>query len=777
MADRSAATLALDQSQQADVDAAPASVDIHNPLHQNAKDTDIVKSSNEVELARNQNDRAGEDTTATPVGSAKAQKYEAPAVAAVLQTNELLHLVIGEVPLKHRTSIRRVSKAWQAAVTKIGYTLQPVAQDRTNIPIYSSSQSLVVNDANLMISCFQASGCTADSTVYEFQLMPCRPSGFPKIAELEGEFLTDPPVTQAKLKFAGYLVESTILSVHGGIRIEDVKKYFERIGLGDRGWGKHAYISVQRQEDVESEGTSSSEEEDDPSEPEDESEADDSDESDSGAGGARLPDFGEPGDSDDAGGSSDSDDSSEDGDSNSGEHEQVEDSSAAAVLELPELLHMIICEVPREHRTMLRRVSSNWKAAVEKIGYVFQPDGYGHGYHFEDNPMPLYTSQAIFRSNPVFLDGLFSTGRPADQMSPGYRVEYRTLGSSRSIPHFVSVAKLSENGHQFVTHPPLTELLVRTGSIFDPRFRLQVDGGIRLKDLLDFFQTVRRGGEVALFHGCFRGPKEFFPSKLDEKSGEGSLDESRDAPGGDEPPHSSTPDEPVDESGGDAFDASEGGAAGDEPAESSPPDGGSEKDDVKAGEVEQAGALSTALQINELVHMIISEVPREHRTSIRRVSRNWNAAVTRIGHAFEPSEYEPSRSEKACDLPTYPPQMTFKHNPVFDSKPAWMGISLRNVCLGGRTWCQCLSFYPLRATAQLAKLGNEFITDPPITQARIHSGYIEFDVLLQVRGGIKIRDVLGYFPNLRSLRPTIANVLFGDETRRDKADYVYLSEG
>ena len=255
------------------------------------------------------------------------------------------------------------------------------------------------------------------------------------------------------------------------------------------------------------------------------------------------------------------------------------------------------------------------------------------------------------------------------------------------------------------------------------------------------------------------------------------MDESQDAPGGDEPPDLSTPDEPVDESGGDAFDASEVGAAGDEPAESSPPYGGSEKDDVKAGEVEQAGALSTALQINELVHMIISEVPREHRTSTRRVSRNWNAAVTRIGHAFEPSEYEPSRSEQACDLPMYPPQMTFKHKPVFDSKPAWMDVGRSNVYLGGRTWCQRLSFYPLRATAQLAKLGNEFITDPPITQAKIHSGYIELDVLLQVRGGIKIRDVLGCFSHLRYLRPTIVNVLFGDETRCDKADHLYLIGG
>ena len=101
-------------------------------------------------------------------------------------------------------------------------------------------------------------------------------------------------------------------------------------------------------------------------EPDDSDKDEDSlDNPDSGAGGTGIRDYGEPDDSDDdddsenddAGGSSESDGGSDNGDGKSGEDEQIGGLSAAAVLQLPELLHMIISEVPREERTSLRRVS------------------------------------------------------------------------------------------------------------------------------------------------------------------------------------------------------------------------------------------------------------------------------------------------------------------------------------------------------------------------------------------------------------------------------------
>ena len=53
-------------------------------------------------------------------------------------------------------------------------------------------------------------------------------------------------------------------------------------------------------------------------------------------------------------------------------------------------------------------------------------------------------------------------------------------------------------------------------------------------------------------------------------------------------------------------------------------------------------ATTAVLDTNELLHLIISAVPREHRTSLRRVSKNWQAAVLKIGHVFEPIDYDVS---------------------------------------------------------------------------------------------------------------------------------------
>lgn len=441
---------------------------------------------------------------------------------AVMQTNKLLHLIIGEVPVEHRTSIRRVAKAWQAAVVKIGHALQPVAYNEQNQPLYSVSKTFAVNDSNPAITCYRNSR----DEINGFQFNPGHLSENPKIAERLCEFLTDPPVTHVKLSCYTKRREiQAILRVHGGIRIRDLVEIFGKMKPKGPQKGEYAYIATQ---DLDDEGNVivkpvEPPAEDDSSDSGDESVSDDSgrwyrpesddsddpDEPDPGAGGAGLPDSGKPGDSDgdnlsdDAGGSSESDDCSEVGDSKPDEDEQVEESSAAAVLDTNELLHMILSEVPREHRVSLRRISKNWQAAVEKIGYVFQPADHSQGHH-QDDPRPLYVSQPIFRSNPVFLDNLFSMGRPAHQAIPGYRIECRSLGSSRSAPHWVSVAKLKENGHQFITDPPLTELQVRTRGILDPKVRLQVYGGIRLKDLLEFFQTVHRRGEFDLFFWMLR---------------------------------------------------------------------------------------------------------------------------------------------------------------------------------------------------------------------------------------------------------------------------------
>jgi hypothetical protein len=81
--------------------------------------------------------------------SASVQEYDDfEATTAVLNTNELLHMIIAEVPLKYRISI-----IWKAAVTKVGYTLEPSGYRRTDttgysgLPMVSSIATFEINSA------------------------------------------------------------------------------------------------------------------------------------------------------------------------------------------------------------------------------------------------------------------------------------------------------------------------------------------------------------------------------------------------------------------------------------------------------------------------------------------------------------------------------------------------------------------------------------------------------------------------------------------------------
>ena len=105
---------------------------------------------------------------------AEVQGYEA--ATAVLDTNELLHLIIAEVPRQYRTKLRSVSKNWKAAVEKIGYTfdsLRPIEDEgsRTMLPKYGIldfGKRLMCNKTNPAIACytehdwFECPGCVPD---------------------------------------------------------------------------------------------------------------------------------------------------------------------------------------------------------------------------------------------------------------------------------------------------------------------------------------------------------------------------------------------------------------------------------------------------------------------------------------------------------------------------------------------------------------------------------------------------------------------------------------
>jgi hypothetical protein len=178
----------------------------------------------------------------------RGQVFEAThAAETVLGIPELQFLIVAEVPLDCRTSIRRVSKTWEAAVNKVGHTLEPlgygtitsfegVDADLLNlhcVPIYSATEEsrrrvLKPNRRAGLDNVYldKIGGYFANSHGIRQLALHLR---YPKeLIKHKIEFMTDPPVTQVLICGAHF----SILRVSGGIRIRDLLECFEKFGPG-----------------------------------------------------------------------------------------------------------------------------------------------------------------------------------------------------------------------------------------------------------------------------------------------------------------------------------------------------------------------------------------------------------------------------------------------------------------------------------------------------------------------------------------------------------------
>jgi hypothetical protein len=79
---------------------------------------------------------------------------------------------------------------------------------------------------------------------------------------------------------------------------------------------------------------------------------------------------------------------------------------ATAVFAIPELLFLVIEAVPRQRRTLLRRVSKSWQAAMMKMGHVVELIGCRFIPHDLRPWLPLYLLGIIFGINRVFSNSL-----------------------------------------------------------------------------------------------------------------------------------------------------------------------------------------------------------------------------------------------------------------------------------------------------------------------------------------------------------------------------------
>ena len=165
---------------------------------------------------------------------------------------------------------------------------------------------------------------------------------------------------------------------------------------------------------------------------------------------------------------------------------------------------------------------------------------------------------------------------------------------------------------------------------------------------------------------------------------------------------------------------------------------------------DQSLEVTTAvLNTNELFHLILSKVP--HKTSLRRVSKTWQAAIAKTGHTMEPLGYQSIHGFECREVPLYPLEpdirfikdgvQSFKINTAFLKK-----YRMSNRFVDGYRLCSLYYVQGVPDIPALAGHEHEFITDPPVTQVVVDRGWEKrCQAILRVREGIRIGDLVDGF--------------------------------
>jgi hypothetical protein len=154
------------------------------------------------------------------------------------------------------------------------------------------------------------------------------------------------------------------------------------------------------------------------------------------------------------------------------------------VFETNELLHQLLSDVPVECRHRLRRVSKAWNSVLLSIGCALKPTAlYSPS---ENNSCPVYVTNTTIRLNPTLTDArvpsyLYTRDLPLEP-------KYITFADN----DLTDRAMLFQKRNEFVTAPPITMMGLGAdirdwlGSVAI----LRVKGGIRVGDLLEFFDKI-----------------------------------------------------------------------------------------------------------------------------------------------------------------------------------------------------------------------------------------------------------------------------------------------
>ena len=173
-------------------------------------------------------------------------------------------------------------------------------------------------------------------------------------------------------------------------------------------------------------------------------------------------------------------------------------SASARVLGIPELLQIILPQVPLGHLTALRHVARHWNNIISEINHI-DPIAIGHG---EKDcrclgvdtcaHIPHYSSHIAIKGNPVFQYchryQPATKGRNGESIPCNTQRHYREL-KTESLRN--NCSELGARGDQFITDPPVTLVAIRIpGFASGVQAMLRVPTGIRVSDIQDLFAKM-----------------------------------------------------------------------------------------------------------------------------------------------------------------------------------------------------------------------------------------------------------------------------------------------
>jgi len=162
--------------------------------------------------------------------------------------------------------------------------------------------------------------------------------------------------------------------------------------------------------------------------------------------------------------------------------------ASTKVFGLPELLRLIIPQVPLQDLTKLRRVARSWRDIIFDINHI-DPLTIGHG---DTNCrclgndacvyMPHYTSRVAVRGNPVFRYTHIYQGNWASANIMRHYRGLRLKPWHDDDDHLDLIAKADH----FITDPPITSVALSNDNLH-LRAMLRVPNGIRVCHILNVF--------------------------------------------------------------------------------------------------------------------------------------------------------------------------------------------------------------------------------------------------------------------------------------------------